>query len=353
MGRFLSAPYGGMAPKPGNQQQQLLQLLAGLVKQQSRAGANQATWSCDYCTEGDSNWAHRQTCFKCHRDRRTGVLVTPSGHKAQPAKSAKPQVRAKSAAPALKTAAQTGPPKPPAGEAEEDQEDPVAQELEDARAYHSWVKQQKPRVKDKELPAAEERLAKAETADKQRKPPGERLQSALSRVAYRQRLATAAQEAEQAAQEAYQTAQKEAETAQQKLSEAQQELAVAQQAHKVWGREPGAETQPGTGLGAEVTADQKQALEELSTKYVGTEVGNLLLRAFPKTLLQPEVAKEVPPRAASEGNKPKGTAERDKRLGAGARSRSPKDKATDASKRQKGDQTQSAEEKGMNVDAGV
>ena len=92
-----------------------------------------------------------------------------------------PRVRHRPSRPTQPASAQ----KAPAGESQEDEEDPIAQELEDARAYHSWVRQQKARVRDKELPAAEERLAKAETADKQRKPPGERLQSALSRVAHR------------------------------------------------------------------------------------------------------------------------------------------------------------------------
>ena len=285
-----------MAPKLGVNQQQLLQLgqlVAGIVQHQAKPGVKPGqqpgTWACAYCLEGGSNWAHRQTCFKCHRDRRSGVLVTPVPGAAQPgSKGSRSQPRAKSAAPALKTPPPAVSAKPSAAEPEEE-EDPVAQELEDARAYHGWVKQQKARVRERELPAAEERLAKAEAADKQRKPPSERLQSALSRVAYRQRLATAAEEAEQAAQEALQAAKKEATAAQQKLTEAQQELAVAQAAHTAWSREgkTGEGEEAGSYLGGEITPDQQQALEELSTKYIGTEVGTLLLRVFLKAVLQP------------------------------------------------------------------
>ena len=218
----------------------------------------------------------------------------------QPAKVPRPKLRAKSAAPTLKVTAPTVPTNGPTAEQPENEEDPVAQELEDARAYHSWVKQQKPRVREKELPAAEERLAKAEAADKQRKPPGERLQSALSRVSHRQTLADSAMEAEKAAEEALGAARKEAAQAQQKLVEAQQELAVAQQAHKVWGQDP--DRDRASYAGNHMTPDQVQAMQELSAKYLGTEVGSLLLRAFPMAGLQPDHANREPHRrAASEG----------------------------------------------------
>ena len=226
------APCWGMAPKKGPNQHQLLQLgqiVAGIVQQQAGPGPKPGTWACGFCVEGEANWAHRQSCYKCHRDRRTGVLVTPvaGGMTQQPAKVPRPKLRAKSAAPTLKVTAPTVPAKGPTAEQPENEEDPVAQELEDARAYHSWVKQQKPRVREKELPAAEERLANAAAADKQRKPPGERLQSALSRVSHRQTLADSAMEAEKTAEEALDAARKEAAQAQQKSVEAHQELAVA------------------------------------------------------------------------------------------------------------------------------
>ena len=336
-------PYRGMAPKHGAKQQylQLGQLVAGIVKEQSRAGQQPGTWACGYCVEGGTNWAHRQTCFKCHRDRNTGVLVTPvaAGSGSQQGKNTRPQPRAKSAAPALKATQPASSQKAPAGESQEDEEDPVAQELEDARAYHSWVRQQKARVRDKELPAAEERLAKAETADKQRKPPGERLQSALSRVAHRQTLATAATEAKEAAEEALQTAKKEAAQAHQKLAEAQQELAVAQQAHKVWGQDAraGPHGEPGSYLGAHLTPDQKSALEELSNKYLGTEVGTLLYRVFPMAGLQPDPPEPGPTRrSASDGAKRRGEGNTTPQREPTDRSRSrPRDgdKAADAKRR--------------------
>ena len=91
-----------------------------------------------------------------------------------------------------------------------------------------------------------------------------------------------------------------------------------------------------------MTPDQQQALQELSTKYLGTEVGTLLLRAFPQAGLQPGPApQEQPNRAASEGT----TARRGENVAPKRkptdRSRSPRDPLgkPDPNKRKHGDKT--------------
>ena len=149
--------------------------------------------------------------------------------------------------------------------------------------FRSWARKLNPDGREKELPGALERLNKAEAADKARKPPGERLQSALSRVEHRRRLAEAASKAHDllAAQAA--AARSEWEQAEAALKEAKQELETAQQVHSAWGSPDGGaggayagEAQPpGTGLTGEEREVLQKCSMELSTLH--PQAANILL----------------------------------------------------------------------------
>ena len=154
-----------------------------------KSGKAQTNWACAFCTAGGNNFAHRTCCYKCFRDRRTGVLVTPvPTHSAQTQGGGGGRPRARSQGPSvaadqahrgkdtlLAAPTQSADDTAQAGDA-------VALELATARSLHEWARKLNPEGREKELPGALERLNKAEAADKARKPPGERLQSALSRV---------------------------------------------------------------------------------------------------------------------------------------------------------------------------
>ena len=84
----------------------------------------------------------------------------------------------------------------------EDPQGDAASELATARSLHEWARKLPQPAWDKELPAAKKRLEQADGEDKKRKPPAERLQSALSRVDHRQRQAQAAKDALREAQQA-------------------------------------------------------------------------------------------------------------------------------------------------------
>ena len=178
-----------MAPKATIAQ--LKQLLGKLERDQAGAGRAKpgakaaGNWDCPHCTTGANNFAHRTCCFKCGADRRTGVLQlsvaqqqtgqqTAPGQKGQRARSLGQAPQAKTprlAEPGPGLASQEG---------EAGDEDAVNTELTLARSYHEWARKLQGAPRDLELPKVVARLGKAELADKARKPPSERLQSALS-----------------------------------------------------------------------------------------------------------------------------------------------------------------------------
>jgi len=224
-----------MAPKLalGNIQK----TLEGVAKQaqrlqslQSKAASGPANWDCAFCPQRRNNFAHRAFCFKRSRDRTSGEVVggattrqTAQGV-TQGAHARNRPARGQSSAPSPKA------PDSEPGPAQED--DPIAIELAAACSYVEWVRKQKQVHRDKEFPQAQKRLSEAEAKDKQRKPPAERLQSALGKVDHRQRLADQAGEAATKAEAAATKAKEEAEAAEALLKEAKQELQVAQAMHR-------------------------------------------------------------------------------------------------------------------------
>jgi hypothetical protein len=254
-----------------------------------KPGKAQANWACAYCTAGGNNFSHRTCCYKCFRDRRTGVLVAPPPQRSaqlQPTAGGKPRARSQGAP----AGGEPGPkPKDPQVPLTQPGEDPplpgdaVALELATARSLHEWARKLNPEGREKELPGALERLNKAEAADKARKPPGERLQSALSRVDHRRRLVEAAVKAHDllAAQAA--AAKAELEQAETALKEAKLELETAQQVHSAWGAPDGGpgSSYLGSGLGAAtgISGEERDVLQrcsvELSTSH--PQAANILL----------------------------------------------------------------------------
>ena len=122
------------------------------------------------------------------------------------------------------------------------QEDAVS-ELATARSLYEWARKLHQPARDKELPAARKRLELAEGEDKKRKPPAERLQSALSRVDHRTRQAQAAKDALSEAQQALEVLEAECLHQEALLVKDQEELQVAQSLHQAWG--PAARDGPG------------------------------------------------------------------------------------------------------------
>ena len=174
--------------------------LEGVAKQvqrlqslQGKATSGLANWDCAFCPQGHNNFAHRTFCYKCSRDRTSGEVVGGAAVR-QAAQGSIQGARARSR-PARGQSSAPPPKAPDTEQAQSQEDDPIAIELAAARSYVEWVRKQKQVIRDKELPQAQKRLSEAEAKDKQRKPPAERLQSALSRVDHRQRLADQAREA--------------------------------------------------------------------------------------------------------------------------------------------------------------
>ena len=142
-----------------------------------RRGDSGPKWDCKHCDRGLDNYPDRTTCYRCKRDRNAPAIPKgasgPSGERAERAASVRTRKVAGEPAPMLGVGD---------GEVGEE-EDPIAVELAAAKSYTEWVRRQKAGpAREKELASAHKRLAEAELADKRRKPPAERLQSALSRV---------------------------------------------------------------------------------------------------------------------------------------------------------------------------
>ena len=144
-------------------------------KAQDRGAKVGVNWDCPHCTDGIDNFASRTRCFKCGGNRtKNGVAKQANPKQAPRARSRppKPSDRAPSATPG---------PKVEAMEVDSTQEDAV-KELATARFLYEWARKL-PQPSRDELPAARKRLELAEGEDKKRKPPAERLQSALSTTA--------------------------------------------------------------------------------------------------------------------------------------------------------------------------
>ena len=156
-------------------------------------------WNCGACAEGAYNFHHRTVCFKCGAPRgkapRPGGSPAPGGGQVR-ARSRQAPVQKVARAPAeaeRKGAGQSalgdapgstlkGTPPPGA-----DGQDAVAIELAIARSHQQWAARLKEPARGVELPKAEKRLAEAQAACQERRPPPERLQAALSRVEAKQR----------------------------------------------------------------------------------------------------------------------------------------------------------------------
>ena len=118
------------------------------------------------------------------------------------------------------------------------QEDAIS-ELATAKSLHEWARKLPQPARDKELPAARKRLELAEGEDKKRKPPAERLQSALSRVDHCTRQAQAARDALSEARQTIGALEAECLHQDALLAKDQEELQVAQSLHQAWGPGPG------------------------------------------------------------------------------------------------------------------
>ena len=137
-----------------------------------------------------------------------------------------------------------------------------------------------------ELPAAKKRLEQAEGEDKQRKPQAERLQSALSRVDHRQRLAQAAKDALKEAQQ--ETLEAECFHQDALLAKDQEELQTAQGLHHAWG--PAAREGEGTLLPGQ-QPQGAAAAAQLSEHQ--QDFFNRLYNSFPAGSQGPDLLKEL------------------------------------------------------------
>ena len=227
-----------MAPKADVRSlQRSLQAISQQVASLGK-GADKAKspgWSCSECSEGANNFPHRTTCFKCGAakpkgPRQSGAHAAGSGRaraKSRPVQPAQAETARKSM-PGPETAEVTA----PMGEVPESgEQDAVAVELSIAKSQHLWALRLKEPAKAVELPKAEKRLADAQAANQERRPPAERLQAALSRVEAKQRRLDEAKSAASQAQAALDTARGEEATAQENLNDAQKELRQAQALH--------------------------------------------------------------------------------------------------------------------------
>ena len=180
----------------------------------AKAGEN---WDCPHCADGIDHFASRTRCFKCGGKR-------PKNAEAKQAS-----------------------PKPP-------------------RSLHEWARKLPQPARDKELPAARRHLELAEGEDKKRKPPAERLQSALSRVDHRTRQAQAARDALSEAQQAIEVLEAECLHQDALLAKDKEELQVARSLHQAWG--PAAREGAATPSASQQTPDPAQVAEQAERQRV-------------------------------------------------------------------------------------
>ena len=210
-------------------------------KGQGKGPGPSENWDCPHCAEGIDNFANRARCFKCGGNRPKDL-----GARVERPRQA-PRARSRPAKDSPPVVAPSPGPKTVTMEVEDPQAE-AASELATARSLHEWARKLPQPARDRELPAAKKRLEQAEGEDKKRKPPAERLQSALSRVDHRQRQAQAARDALEEAKREITALEAECLHQDTLLAKDQEELQVAQSLHQAWGptaREgDGAQTQP-------------------------------------------------------------------------------------------------------------
>ena len=197
-------------------------------KAQDRGTKVGLNWDCPHCADGIDNFASRTRCFKCGGNR------TKNGETRQANPKQAPRARSRPPKPSDRAPSATPGPKVEAIEVDSTQEDAVS-ELATARSLYEWARKLLQPARDKELPAARKRFELAEGEDKKRKPPAERLQSALSRVDHRTRQAQAARDAFSEAQQALEGLEAECLHQDALLAKDQEELQVAQSLHQAWG----------------------------------------------------------------------------------------------------------------------
>ena len=256
-----------MAPKvtAGGLQKTFRELGEQLAALQPRAGgAGQRRgdggpkWDCKHCERGLDNYPDRTTCYRCKRERNAPVI--PKGASGS---SGERTERAAS----VRTRRVAGEPSPPLGVGDGEvgeEEDPIAVELAAAKSYTEWARRQKAGpAREKELAIAHKRLAEAELADKRRKPPAERLQSALSRVNHWDKEWEAGERGRDAALAALEA--KEADLANIGVmrEEARKELETAQAMHAAWGQTQGGDGGTYSAAGR-VTLRQEAIFKQIS-----------------------------------------------------------------------------------------
>ena len=217
----------------------------------ARAARQGANWDCTQCAEGVDNFADRTRCFKCG-----GAKPRPAqGQQGQPNQTQPHPPRAPRARSRQPRAPSQQPQQGQAAKADpmdtSDDSSAIASELSTARSLYEWARKLPQPARDRELPEAKKRLDMAEAEDKRRKPPAERLQSALSRVDHRQRQAQAARDALAEARAALEVLTAECQNQEALLAKDQEELRVAQGLHAAWGPQArDAQGRPPTGAGA-------------------------------------------------------------------------------------------------------
>ena len=223
-----------------------------------RRGDSGPKWDCKHCDRGLDNYPDRTTCYRCKRDRNAPAIPKgasgPSGERAERAASVRTRKVAGEPAPMLGVGD---------GEVGEE-EDPIAVELAAAKSYTEWVRRQKAGpAREKELASAHKRLAEAELADKRRKPPAERLQSALSRVNHWDKEWEAGERGRDAALAVLEAKEADLANIGTMREEARKELETAQAMHAAWGQPQGGD--PGTYCaGGKVTPHQEAILRQIS-----------------------------------------------------------------------------------------
>ena len=260
--------------------QSLTQQVASLSKGTAKGKGN--NWSCSACAEGANNYPHRTTCFKCGAPKPAGSR--PPGSQAAGSGKARAKSRPAPAQP-LEDAARRSTPAPSylevaessqaGSQSETAEQDPVAIELAVAKSLHLWALRLKEPARSTELPKAEKRLADAQAANQERRPPAERLRAALSRVEAKQKRLDEAKTVSKQASAALETAQGDEEQAEEQLQEAQQELATAQAMHVEATR-----TTPAGAAGSPAPAvDGRMYLGSvLKSLQPGSEQADLLLK---------------------------------------------------------------------------
>ena len=256
--------------------QALTQQVASLSKGSAKGKGN--NWSCSACAE-ETNYPHRTTCFRCGAPKSTGNRTAgprASGTAGTRAKSrtatVQPSEEVTRKGPLVATAPDAVDSSQAGSQPDAAEQDPVAVELAVAKSLHLWALRLKEPAKGTELPKAEKRLADAQAAHQERRPPGERLRAALSRVEAKERRLEEAKAVAAQAQAALDAAKGEEKTAEEQLEEAEQELTQAQAAHVE-------HTRSATASHAPVGMDGRPYLDALLTKLApGSEQSDLLIK---------------------------------------------------------------------------